>query len=113
MDILIKSPRIKLSNRIERIIFEKFGRFEKANDRIIRCDVTLKKEKNATDNDFVVDAKLVMPGNDLFAKESGPKFEIAAENVCLDLQRQLRKIKSKAKPTAKAKKPVASEEEYE
>jgi putative sigma-54 modulation protein len=98
---------------MERIIFKKFERFEKVSDRIIRCDVRLKKEKNDTDNDFVVEAKLIIPGNDLFAKESGPKFEVAAEDVCLDLQRQLRKLKGKKKPTARPKKPVVSEEEYE
>lgn len=113
MDILIQSPRIKLSNRIERIIFGKFERFEEVSDRIIRCDVVLKKDKSASDNDFVVEARLVIPGNDLFAKEAGPKFEIAAEDVCLNLERQLRKWKSKTRPTTKAKRPAVSDEEYE
>ena len=99
MEIIIQSPRIKLSNRIERVIFEKFERFKKVSDRIIRCEVVLKKEKNAKDNDFVVEAKLAIPGKDLFAKESGSKFEIAAENVCLDLERQFRK--RKVKPAAR------------
>jgi putative sigma-54 modulation protein len=109
MKIIIQSPHIKLSNRIERVIAEKFERLEKVSDRIIRCEIVLKKEKNAKDNDFVVEARLAVPGNDLFSKESGPKFEIAAEDVCLDLERQLRKRKGKRLPAAK--KMVMKEEE--
>lgn len=103
VDILIKSPRLSISSRIERILFEKFERLEKMTDRIIRCEVVLKKEKSATAEDCTVEARLVIPGNDLFAKETAPKFEVAAENSCLDLERQLRKRKTKLSPKAKAK----------
>ena len=80
---------------MELVILEKFRRFENLSDRIMRCDVVLKKEKNEHDNDFVVEAKLSVPGNDLFAKKSGPKFEIAAEDVCLNLEKQWKKMKEK------------------
>lgn len=117
MDIIIQSPRIRVSNRLERILFEKFERLEKVSDRALRCEVVLRKEKNAKDNDFVVEARLIIPGNDLFAKESGPKFEIAAENACLDLERQSRKRKTRQQPKARAKamrkKAKVDEEELE
>lgn len=95
MDIIIQSPRIKLSRRIERVIYDKFERLEKASDRVIRCEVVLKKVKDSKNNGYLVEARLVVPGNDLYAKESGPKFEVAAEDACLDLERQLRKRKVK------------------
>ncbi len=103
MDIILQSPRIRLSNRMERVLFEKFERLEKVSDRIIRCEVVLRKEKADDDNNFIVEARLNIPGNDLFAKESGPKFEIAAENACADLERQFRKRKTKLQPKARAK----------
>lgn len=103
VDILIKSPRITISSRIERILFEKFERLEKITDRIIRCEVVLKRQKSSTAEDCTVESRLVIPGNDLFAKETAPKFEVAAENACLDLERQLRKRKTKLSPKAKAK----------
>lgn len=103
MDIILQSPHIRLSNRMERVLFEKFERLEKVSDRIIRCEVVLRKEKSASDDDFIVEARLIIPGNDLFAKESGPKFEIAAENACADLERQFRKRKTKLQPKARAK----------
>lgn len=103
MDIILQSPHIRLSNRMERILFEKFERLEKIAERALRCEVVLRKEKEASDNDFIVEARLVIPGNDLFAKETGPKFEIAAENACVDLERQFRKRKTRLQPKARAK----------
>jgi putative sigma-54 modulation protein len=103
VDIILQSPRIRLSNRMERVLFEKFERLEKVSDLIIRCEVVLRKEKADDDNGFIVEARLIIPGNDLFAKESGPKFEIAAENACADLERQFRKRKTKLQPKARAK----------
>ncbi len=88
---------------MEQILFEKFERLEKLSDRIIRCEVVLRKEKNDTEDYFLVEARLIIPGNDLFAKESGPKFEVAAEKACLDLERQCRKRKTRQQPKARAK----------
>jgi putative sigma-54 modulation protein len=114
VDILIQSPRIKLSNRLERIVQEKFERFDNPAWRIIRCEVLLRKEKSATENNFVVEAKLVIPGNDLFARKIGAKFEIAAEDVCTNLERQLSKRKTKLQPkTHLSMKRMASDEELE
>lgn len=88
---------------MESILFEKFERLEKLSDRFLRCEVVVRKNKDAKDNDFIVEARLIIPGNDLFAKETGPKFEIAAENAYLDLERQCRKRKTKLQPKARAK----------
>lgn len=117
MDIIIQSPRIRVSNRLERVLFEKFGIFEKPSYRIVRCEVVLRKEKSATDEGFVVEARLILPGNDLFARETASKFEIAAEEVCLELQRQLRKRKTKlaakTRERSRARKAAVNEEELE
>jgi len=104
VDILIQSPHTRISNRVERIVFEKFERLEKIFDRIVRCEVVLRKEKSDSDDGYRVEARLMIPGNDLFAKEQGPKFEIAAEDACLDLERQLKKRKTKLAAKTKARK---------
>jgi len=115
VDILIQSPRISVSNRVEGVVYEKFERLAKASDRIVRCEVVLKKEKSDTNEGYLVEARLMIPGNDLFAKEYGPKFEVAAENACLDLERQLRKRKTKlaSKTRARKVKAKAADEELE
>ncbi len=115
MDILIQSPRITVTNRVERIVYEKFERLAKVSDRIVRCEVVLKKEKRDSNDGYLVEARLVIPGNDLFAKEYGSKFEVAAEEVCLDLERQLRKRKTKlaSKTKSRKTKQKVSDEELE
>ena len=116
MDILIQSPRIKLSNRLEKIIYKKFERFGKLSDRILRCEIVLKKEKSAVNEGYLVEARLVIPGNDLFASEYGPKFEVAAEDVCLQLARQFRKRKTRLKSkkiVRRRSKTAVSDEELE
>jgi putative sigma-54 modulation protein len=96
MKFNIQSPHIqKLNPETQIVIQEKFERFERQYDRIERCNILLKKEKNAKRNNFLVEATLVIPGNDLFAKELAESFEIAAEEVCRSLESQLKKHKTK------------------
>jgi putative sigma-54 modulation protein len=113
MEILIQSPRIGLNRRMQSIIRAKFARFENVSDRIIRCEVVLKKEKDSRDEKFVAEARLIIPGNDLFAKEKAAKFEIAAEEVCLDLERQLAKRKTQWSKRTRPASISASDEEME
>jgi putative sigma-54 modulation protein len=101
MKFTIQTPHIqKLNDETQKVVQEKFERLEKQYDRIERCNILLKKEKNAKRDNFLVEATLVVPGNDLFAKELDASFEIAAEKVCLDLERQLKKHKAKLQQKA-------------
>jgi putative sigma-54 modulation protein len=80
---------------MEIAIQEKFDRLEKVFDRILQSHIVLKKAKEDKQNYFVVEARLVVPGNDLFAREKAESFEIAAEKVVLDLESQIKKHKAK------------------
>jgi putative sigma-54 modulation protein len=92
----IQSPHIqKLNPETQAAIQEKFERFDKQYDRIERCNILLKKEKNAKRNNFLLEATLVIPGNDLFAKELAESFEVAAEKVCRSLESQMKRYKAK------------------
>ncbi|MDZ4713856.1 MAG: HPF/RaiA family ribosome-associated protein [Cytophagales bacterium] len=95
MNIIIQSPGIKISRRLERALIHTFSRLENKSTEIIRCDVMLRKESNEQKNDFLVDARLMVPGNDLFASDRGIRFETAAEKVRASLLRQVRKFKKK------------------
>ncbi len=115
MKFNIQTPHIQKLNEItQKAVQEKFERLEKQYDRIERCNILLKKEKNAKRDNYLVEATLVVPGNDLFAKELADSFEIAAESVCQDLERQLKKHKAKLhqKATTTAD-PFLKEEDYE
>jgi putative sigma-54 modulation protein len=95
MQYVIQSPRIRISDKTEIAIQEKFDRLEKVFDRILQGNIVLKKEKEDKQNYFVVEARLAVPGNDLFAREKAESFEIAAEKVVLDLESQVKKHKAK------------------
>jgi len=114
MQYVIQSPRIRISDKTEIAIQEKFDRLEKVFDRILQGNIVLKKEKEDKQNYFVVEARLAVPGNDLFAREKAESFEIAAEKVVLDLESQVKK--HKAKLNVRASVPVdklVSDEELE
>jgi len=95
MKYIIQSPKKEVSLEKEELIQKKFKRFEKMLNGMIRCDIVLKKEKSGEQESYWVEGRLHIPGNDLFAKEQGASYEIAAEKVCVDLENQIRKQKEK------------------
>jgi putative sigma-54 modulation protein len=95
MNYIIQSPNKEVSLEREEVIKEKFRRFEKLMPGMLRCDIVLRIEKNGEQNSFIVEGKIMVPGNDLFAKEQAASYEIAAEMVCIDLENQIRKQKEK------------------
>jgi putative sigma-54 modulation protein len=107
MNYIIQSPNKEVSLEREEIIQDKFKRFEKLIPGLLRCDIVLRMEKNEEQNSFIVEGKLMVPGNDLFAKEQAASHEIAAEMVCIDLENQIRKQKEK-----KNKRQVKSIDQY-
>jgi len=95
MSFIIQSPHQKVSLQVRRMVREKFMRFEKLFNRIELYRVILRKEKNDKQERFIVEAQLFVPGNNLFAREQGTNFLTAAEQVCIDLENQIKKHKSK------------------
>ena len=95
MLFIIESPHQKVSDKTKQVVQEKFERFEKMFDRIEQYHIVLKKGKNDKQDYFAVEARLAVPGNDLFASEQAESYPVAAEKVCIDLENQIRKYKSK------------------
>jgi len=95
MNYIIQSPNKEVSLEKEELIKKKFKRFEKLLPGMMHCNIVLRKEKNGEQNSYIVEGKLEVPGNDLFAKEQAASYEMAAENVCVDLENQIRKQKEK------------------
>jgi putative sigma-54 modulation protein len=100
MQYIFQSPHIKISSNTNQTIQQKFERFEKLFDRIEQCHVVLKTEKNGKQENCIVEARLAVPGNDLFAREQARSFEVAAENACLNLESQIKKHKAKSNKKA-------------
>lgn len=71
---------------------EKLGRFY--ND-IISSEVLLAVDKSDTNDNKICEIRLVISGNDLFAKAQCKSFEEATGDVTDALQRQIEKHKNK------------------
>lgn len=67
----------------------KLQRFYKGD--VITADVYLKLEPNQRSNDKQVGIKYGVPGNDVFADDSGDNWYMLINNVVAKLQRQLEK----------------------
>jgi putative sigma-54 modulation protein len=55
----------------------------------------MRLEKNESNENKIVEVKLNIPGNQLFAKEHAKTFEAAADEAVESLRRQLKKHKEK------------------
>ena len=90
MDVLVHSPGVALNIRTEAAIQDRFEKLEHIQPGVIRCDVLLTRSTRKP-GACVVQAKLIMRGYDLFARESGSSFIHATRLVCADLENQIRK----------------------
>ena len=69
--------------------------FRSLYDKIESAKVCLKLDKSDTTDNKICEIRLVVPGNDLFAKRKGKTFEKATNEVVDVLQRQIEKMKTK------------------
>lgn len=90
MDVLVHSPGVDLNIRTEAAIQDRFEKLGHLQPGVIRCDVLLTRETRKP-GACSVQAKLIVRGFDLFAKEHGTTFIHATRLVCADLENQIRK----------------------
>jgi putative sigma-54 modulation protein len=95
MQITIQSPKITLTEKQEEFITTKLSRLEHLYDRIENCQVVFKKEKTDKKSSILIEVKVAVPGNDLFASETSESFELAVDKVCANLETQLKRKKEK------------------
>ena len=94
MQLIVESPRVQVNSTLQQMIVHKTLSLEKLYNRITKCVVVLRKEKNDQAQWCRVDTKLAVPKKQLFASERADSFEAALQMVIEDLQRQLRKYKT-------------------
>ncbi|MEQ9441683.1 MAG: ribosome-associated translation inhibitor RaiA [Cyclobacteriaceae bacterium] len=76
-------------------IQRKTEKLEALYERIIDGEVFLKLENIGAVDNKIVEIKINIPGNQLFAKEQDESFEAAADKTVEALRRQLKKYKEK------------------
>jgi len=90
----IHSIHFDADSKLENFILQRIEKLSNLSENIIESEVFLKLDNNTVDNK-VVEIKLGIPGNNLFAKKVGKTFEEACDSTVEALRRQLKKRKEK------------------
>ena len=95
MKIRVQSIHFTADVKLLDFIQKKADKLDLFFDQIISGEVYLKLEKTDDEANKITEIKLLIPGNDLFAKEQCKTFEEAADKAVESLKRQLDKRKEK------------------
>jgi putative sigma-54 modulation protein len=97
MKLKIQSIHFDADKKLLDFIEEKVSKLDQFYDGIIGTDVILKLEKSSNVENKVAEIKIMIPGNDLFAKKKSKSFEEAVDTCVEALKAQVKKRKEKAK----------------
>lgn len=95
MEIRINPVGFSASSQLEDFIQKKISKLDKYNDAILSIDITLKLEKDENLENKVVEVKVNVKGQEVFAKKNAKKFEDAVDELYDVVKRHLVKIKEK------------------
>ena len=95
MKLQMHSIHFDADQKLTDFIQKKADKLETFYDRIIDGEVFMKLEKDDSRENKIIEIKLNIPGNQLFASEKSKSFEAAADSAVEALRRQLKKHKEK------------------
>jgi putative sigma-54 modulation protein len=96
MKATIQSIHFTADSKLIEYIEQKLNKLETFSNQIMQADVYLKLEnEGAAVKDKVVEIRVHIPGNDLFAKDTSRSFEDAVDAVTEQLRRQVERQKEK------------------
>ncbi|NVN95034.1 MAG: ribosome-associated translation inhibitor RaiA [Bacteroidetes bacterium] len=95
MKVTINSVKFKTDKKLEEFITEKVQKLTINYNDIIGSEVILKIENGEDLENKIAEIRLMIPGNDLFAKKTCKTFEGATDQAVEALKKQLIKHKEK------------------
>lgn len=95
MKVNINSVHFKTDRKLDSFITEKVEKLSDLYDGIIGSEVTLRVSNGEDHDNKVAEIRLLVPGNDLFAKKQSKSFEEATDIAVDALRKQLTKHKEK------------------
>ena len=97
MNSKIHSVHFDADKKLLDFIESKLEKLTQYYEGIIASEVFLRIENTADLENKIVEIKLEIPGNDLFAKRQSNTFEAAADQAIDALKRQITKVKEKTR----------------
>lgn len=95
MKLNIQSIHFDADSKLLELIQSKSDKLDQYFDRIVSGEVFLRVEKSDSKENKLVEIKLLVPGNDLFASKRAASFEEAVDEVIEALRRQVKKLKER------------------
>ncbi len=95
MKLHMSSLKFDADQKLLDFIQTKADKLDTFFDRIIDGEVNMHLERSADKANKVIEIKINVPGQSLFAKEQSKSFEEAADLAVEALRRQLKKYKEK------------------
>ncbi len=95
MDIKIHSIRFDADNKLLEFIDGKVMKLIQYFDDIIGAEVFLRLDKSQDLENKVVEIRLTLPGNELFARKQSKSFEESTDLSVEALRKQIMKYKTK------------------
>ncbi len=95
MEIKIHSIHFDADQKLIDFIEKKVGKLVQFYDNILGAEIFLRLDKDQSLENKLVEIKLAIPKNDLFAKKQSRTFEESTDNAVEALRRQLQKTKEK------------------
>lgn len=95
MKLQMHSIHFDADQKLVDFIQKKADKLDTFYDRIIDGEVFMRLEKDDERENKLLEIKLNIPGNQLFAKKESKSFEAAADEAVEALRRQLKKHKEK------------------
>ncbi len=97
MNITLEPVNFNISPELNTHVRDMFNKLSKFNDQIVGIDIYMKSLTETDKGEKTVDAKVFLPGNDVFVSGKGDNFMTAAQD-CYDVaKRHVRKAKEKVK----------------
>lgn len=95
MKIRVQSIHFTADIKLLDFIQKKADKLDQFYDQIIGADVYLRLDNSEDEANKITEIKIMIPGNDLFAKEQCKSFEEATDKAIESLRRQIEKHKEK------------------
>ncbi|MCD4772674.1 MAG: ribosome-associated translation inhibitor RaiA [Bacteroidales bacterium] len=95
MNINIESINFKADSKLKDFITERIEKLSNLHDGVLNSDVILKIDKNDKNENKTTEIKMIIKGEEFFAKKQSKTFEGSTDNTIEALRRQLKKYKGK------------------
>ena len=95
MKVNVHAVNFNVDKKLVDFVEEKMKKLEKYYDKVVSSDVFLKAEKTSDKENKIVEAKIIVPGDEFSVKKQCKTFEEGIELSAESLERLLLKRKEK------------------